>query len=175
VTPTVTVRPDGVRCWALFSSCRRWRYSLFRDFTDETNPRRLNVIALNPSTADETSDDPTVHKLQKWARLWGYDGVVVTNIFAWRSTDPKALRAVVDPIGPDNDHWLRVEAQSAAAVLVAWGDSGPGDWRPRDVLRLLSGIELWCLGRTGSGSPRHPSRLGYDTPREVYRAAGVGA
>lgn len=174
MTPVPHVRADGVRCFALFDSTRRYRYSLFRDFS-ATPKSRLNVIGLNPSTADETRDDLTVTKCQRWAREWGYDGLVVTNIFALRSTNPKALAAVPDPVGLDCDWWLQVEAQRAAMVLCAWGDSGPGDWRPRQVSKLLAGLDLHCFGTTASGQPRHPSRIAYDTPVVMYRAAGVAA
>ena len=75
---------------------------------------------LNPSTADEVKNDPTVERCERRARMWGYGGSIVFNIFAFRATDPKNMRAQSDPVGPDNDMWLRkIAAQSREFDVVA--------------------------------------------------------
>lgn len=105
-----------------FSPDRLHRYTLCRD-SDWPDPERrtLNFICLNPSTADEERNDPTVTRLIQRTTLLGYSRLVVTNIFAWRATDPKELKRVEDPIGPENDAYLLSTARHASMVVCAWG------------------------------------------------------
>src|SRR5687768_16866498 len=103
---------------ARFSACRTYRFELWRIW-DEDGPK-LNVIGLNPSTADENLDDPTIRRCIGFARDWGFGGLVMTNLFAYRSTDPKGLAAVDDPVGPNNDYHLEIAACSGTP-LAAWG------------------------------------------------------
>jgi hypothetical protein len=119
----------------------------------------INVIGLNPSTADEVHDDPTIRRCVGYARGWGFGGLVVTNLFAWRSTDPAALREVEDPVGPGNDAVLIDEAASACIVLVGWGALGGLGSRGSAVRRLLGDRGVFCLGITKGGEPRHPLYL----------------
>src|SRR6185295_2456507 len=86
---------------ATFSSCRRWRYLLWRRW-DEKKPV-ANFLMLNPSTADETQLDPTCSRARDYAERWGYGALIVTNVFGWRSTDPDVMKAAKDPVGPGND------------------------------------------------------------------------
>lgn len=159
---------------ALFSPCRTWRYRLWRLWDDEIPP--LNVIGLNPSTADETQDDPTVRRCLDFARRLGHGGLVMTNLFAYRATDPRALRAQLDPIGPDNDDELLNAAQTAGAVIAAWGRHGALRARGQRVLRLLCrehGHTVLCLGENYDGSPKHPLYLAASTLPVPYRSVGA--
>ena len=115
-------RPDGIECDADFSKCRTWRYSLYR-LWDKSKPHVLFVL-LNPSTADECEDDPTLRRGIAYARKWNYGGVVFCNLFAFRTPNPNELKTAKDPIGPDNDKWLRREAELAGLVIAAWGVYG---------------------------------------------------
>jgi hypothetical protein len=90
---------------AVFSTCRRYRYVLRRIWDRSTPPAMF--VGLNPSTADEVKDDPTVRRCIGYAKRWGFGGLIMTNIFAFRSTDPNALVELDDPVGPRNDAWLR--------------------------------------------------------------------
>lgn len=140
---------------AVFSPCRTWRYTLTRTW-DAALPV-CNFLMLNPSTADETASDPTVTRCLGFARRWGYGTLIVTNIFAYRSTDPRGLLTTPDPVGPDNDAAIVDVAGRADRVIAAWGVHGALANRERAVLRLLKPVR-WplCLGRTKGGHPRHP-------------------
>ncbi len=162
------VRPaTGEVSSAWFSPCRTWRYELLRRWGGGPT---LNVIGLNPSTADETRNDPTVSRCIGYARRWGFGALVVTNIFALWSTDPAGLRRVPDPVGPDNDLALRRVATHSDAVLVAWGAGGALGGRAADVRDLLSGVDVRCLGTTKAGEPKHPLYLRKDALVVPYAA-----
>ena len=105
-----------------FSDCGRYRYKLWR-LWDDTRPEVM-FIMLNPSTADATADDPTIRRCIGFARAWGYGGVRVGNLFAWRTPYPQALRSALDPIGRHNDSALCELAEGAALVVAAWGVHG---------------------------------------------------
>lgn len=153
---------------AVFSDCRTWRYDLTRVWEREEDPILVNFLLLNPSTADETQDDPTIRRCQGFARAWGYEGCIITNIFAFRATDPADMKAAKDPVGPDNDWWIHHHAVQCEAVVCAWGTHGVHKEREREVLKLLQGIELRCLGKTKHNHPKHPLYLRADTKTEVY-------
>ena len=145
---------------ARFSPCRRWRYTLWRRWGDGA---LANFLLLNPSTADESDNDPTVERCQRRATTLGYAGLVVTNIFAWRSTDPSALYTADDPVGPDNDAAILEAARGAALVVCGWGNHGRLNGRGASVLALLrrAGVQPYCLAMTGAGEPQHPLYLSY--------------
>jgi len=140
---------------AEFSDCRKWRYLLWRRW-DAKGPV-ANFLMLNPSTADELKLDPTCARARAYAEAWGYGSLIVTNVFAWRSTDPKALRQVKDPVGAGNDAAILRAAKESDLVICAWGNHGLG--RSQHIRKLLSGIPLHALKVTGSGEPGHPLYL----------------
>ena len=107
---------------AIFSPCRRYRYALWRTW-DQNKPSVL-FIGLNPSTADETNDDPTLTRCINYAKYWGYGSVCIANIFAYRATKPKELFARKRIIGKENNHWLFKLAIDADLVIAAWGNHG---------------------------------------------------
>lgn len=151
---------------AVFSPCRRWRYALWRIW-DSDHPL-LHFIMLNPSTADENANDPTVERCERRAREWGYGGLIVTNIFAWRSTDPRALLEVADPIGPENDSVIAKAVALARDTICAWGVHG----RTRGVALLggaLLGSRLYALSFTNDGTPGHPLYVPYSAEPVPYR------
>ena len=96
----------------IFSECRRYRYALTRIW-DETGPYAM-FICLNPSTADEIQDDPTVRRCINFAKSWGFAGVCMTNIFAYRATQPADMMAAADPVAPENDMWLKKLAENGS-------------------------------------------------------------
>lgn len=139
-------------------------------------------VMLNPSTADESTDDPTIRRCSSFARRFGWASYRVVNLFAIRATDPSELGAMaargVDIVGPDNDGLVSAIMRSGAQVVAAWGASGPSGIvavRVAHLLALNEGAEWWCLGTTRDGSPRHPLYVKGDTPlvrwtpREVAR------
>lgn len=143
---------EDVQRGAVISECGNYRYAITR-LWDVQIPGLL-FIGLNPSTADADSDDPTLRRCMRFAESWGYGGVIMANLFAFRATNPGVLRQVPDPVGPDNDHWLgRLRAETELAVA-AWGHSGTLHDRAHSVAGRLG--KLYCLGRTKTGAPRHP-------------------
>jgi hypothetical protein len=123
--------------------------------------RRVNFIMLNPSTADAFIDDPTIRRCIGFAMAWDYDGIIVTNLFALRSTNPGRLMRAADPIGPRNDEIILSEARRADRVIAAWGAHGRLFNRDRIVRRALdgAGIALHYLKLTEKGAPNHPLYL----------------
>ncbi len=141
---------------AHLSTCRKYRYSLWRTW-DENEPVVLFIL-LNPSTADENLDDPTIRRCIGFAKEWGAGGIVVVNLFAFRATSPDEMMAAEDPIGPLNDHTILEAARSAGMAICAWGNSGSHLGRSTSLKRVLvdKGVELFCLGTNDSGEPKHP-------------------
>lgn len=137
-----------------FSPCRTYRYLLWRVWDTDGSP--LNVIGLNPSTADEAIDDPTIRRCVDFAQQWGYGSLVMTNLYGYRSTDPQGLLLVGDPVGPGNDAALRLAAWRAGRTIAAWGAHTLATRRVAAVSTLLDWIPVDCLGLTKSGAPRHP-------------------
>lgn len=152
---------------ALFSPCRRYRYLLWRVW-DERLPTAAFVL-LNPSTADEHHNDPTIERCQRRALRMGYGGLRVTNCFAWRATAPAQLLDATDPVGPDNDEAILAACAGAAIVVCGWGT--PGRLRQRDAavraLLRVAGIAPWCFGINADGSPKHPLYVPYAAPLRV--------
>lgn len=141
-----------------FSPCRQYRYSLFRIW-DSSKPWAL-FVCLNPSTADETNDDPTVRRCIQFARDWGYGGFCMSNIFAYRATDPKVMKAHPSPFGEVNNEWLVKLAKNAGIVVCAWGKNGKHLKRDQEVLELLRPVaKLHYLKLTNDGMPYHPLYL----------------
>lgn len=141
---------------ALVSPCGLYRYWLTRTW-DQSRPPACFVM-LNPSTADAERDDPTVRRCVGFAKRWGWGGLAVVNLFAFRATSPKDLKRAQEPVGPDNDRHLLEFARRAGVAVAAWGAHGAHLGRAREVVALLrgAGVALHCLGTTADGSPRHP-------------------
>lgn len=146
---------------AEYSDCERYRYSLTRVW-DETG-RRAAFVMLNPSTATEIQNDPTVERCERRARTLGFGAFQVTNIFAWRDTDPRAMRTAADPVGPENDRAILAAFGWADQVICAWGTHGAHLNRGAAVEAMLraTGKQLFTLGLTQAGHPKHPLYIGY--------------
>lgn len=141
-----------------FSDDRVHRYALFRRL--KADGKVVNFIGLNPSTADEFKNDPTIRRCIGFAEAWGASLLVMTNIFAFRATDPKVMRAAVDPVGPDNDKALIEWASKSDVVVAAWGTHGVFESRGQEVLGLLATVsDISALGLTNHGHPKHPLYL----------------
>ena len=151
---------------AEFSHCNQYRYTLTRIW----NPDKPVVlfIGLNPSTADAVRNDPTVRRCIGFARRWRFGGLIVCNLFGYRSTDPKPLRRLEDPVGPGNDAAIRRACRSAGRIVAAWGIHGRLHGRDEEVLAMIE--RPFCLGVTQAGSPRHPLYLKAGTRLRTLRA-----
>jgi len=155
---------------AVYSDCERYRYSLTRIW--DAGGARVLFIMLNPSKATEVQNDPTVERCERRARVLGFGGFRVMNIFAWRETDPRLLRAAAAPVGPDNDRLLIEALPWADTVIAGWGVHGAHlDRGPRvEAMLRDAGAELHCLGLSKAGHPRHPLYIAYATPTQVWQA-----
>ena len=112
---------------------------------------------LNPSSADDRQNDPTIRRCISFAQAWGYGSLEVVNLFAYRTAYPRELKQVADPTGGENDRCLLAAARRAETVVLAWGNGGGLRGRDRTVLTLLTPYrsKLYCLGCNKSGQPRH--------------------
>ncbi|UWQ19454.1 DUF1643 domain-containing protein [Jannaschia sp. M317] len=147
---------------ATYSADETYRYELTR--TWEPEGRRVAFVMLNPSTATELANDPTVERCERRARVLGFGAFRVTNIFAYRATDPRDMRAHAEPVGgAANDDAIRQAAIWADLVVCAWGTHGAHLDRGPQVERLLraTGRPLCHLGLSKAGHPKHPLYIGY--------------
>ncbi|MCC5966521.1 MAG: DUF1643 domain-containing protein [Natronohydrobacter sp.] len=146
---------------AVYSPCESYRYLLTREWAPDQS--RALFVMLNPSTATEVQNDPTVERCERRARALGFGAFRVCNIFAYRATDPRVMRAASDPVGPLNDRAIRESAPWADQIICAWGTHGAHLARGPEVEALLraTGLPLWHLGLSQAGHPKHPLYIGY--------------
>lgn len=156
---------------AMISRDGQYRWSLTRRWSDGP---LLVWIMLNPSTANAFTDDPTIRRCIGFAKAWGYGGIYVVNLYALRSTDPKALWQHPDPIGPRNNETIAA-AVNHPMVVLAWGSSASSS-RAREVIEILRAAagekpcRIVALGWTRQGQPRHPLYVRAETqPVDVAR------
>jgi hypothetical protein len=144
-------QPNG----AIFSADRRHRYLLWRQWS---TPQRLVLfIGLNPSTADETLDDPTIRRCREYAKSWSASGFMIANLFAFRATLPSEMRAFKSPIGEDNDAWIDAASATAYQTVACWGNHGDHLQRASQVLPKL--VKPGYLKMTKANQPSHPLYL----------------
>jgi len=143
---------------ALFSPCGRFRYRLGRRWSEGP---LVAFVLLNPSTADEEGDDPTIRRCIGFAQGHGFGGLEAVNLYAYRATNPADLRRAGYPVGPENDQHITAAVSGCERVVLAWGVHAGRLTRPAEVLRLLRdvGVSPYCLRITSSGHPEHPLRL----------------
>ena len=151
-----------------------YRYHLVRRFPLENEGPVYAFFGINPSTADDSLDDPTVRKWKGFVGRWGGSEFIVGNCFAARSTDVKGLALMDDPIGPRNDAFINAICEAADIIVPCWGSRSKIPERLRDrvdkvaQMVLSYGKPVKCFGKTSSGDPKHPLMLGYDTPLEDF-------
>lgn len=158
---------------ATFSDDMLYRYLLTR--TWEKKGSVVTFLMLNPSTADAEKFDPTVKRCFDFAHAWGCGQMIVCNIFAFRSTNPRNLYMVDDPVGKDNDTAIKWAAGFSDMVIAAWGVHGTYLERDKKVISLIteSPLEqpLYCLGITKDGHPKHPLYLKSDLKPIIFKEA----
>lgn len=151
---------------AEFSPDRIYRYVLYRIWSRDKP--KVMFIGLNPSTADESIDDPTIRRCRNYAFDWGYGGLIMANLFALRATKPKIMKSHIAPIGPENNNWLESLARDAEVIIAAWGVNGSHLGRDKAVLGFMP--QMRHLGLTKKGFPRHPLYLKADTKPQIWRS-----
>ena len=137
---------------ATFSDCRKYRYALSRTWNGKK--KTILFIGLNPSTANEKIDDPTIRRCINYAQNWGYGCLLMVNLFAYRTTMPSELKNVKNPIGNDNDLHIIELSKKADIAVAAWGNEGSLLSRDKEVKKILP--NLMCLKINKSGQPAHP-------------------
>lgn len=167
----VEIFPPDVQKDAIISECGRYRYKLTRRW--DGDKRMLPTCMLNPSTADHEIDDPTIRELTFFAEQWGYGGLLIVNLLAFRASTPKVMMAAADPFGPENGTFIQrmlTDARhSRTPVLAAWGNGGA--WADSDEWfcdrATFNMVSLVCLGLTKDGHPKHPMARGvHRIPRD---------
>ena len=108
---------------AVYSDCERYRYALTRIW-DQAGQKALFVM-LNPSTATEVQNDPTVERCERRARALGFGAFRVTNIFAWRDTEGDTIqdRRIARP--GEHCHVLNRETAFRHGQVCLCGTFGP--------------------------------------------------
>lgn len=161
---------DDAPSTAVYSDCERYRYALTRTWDD--SGKRVMFVMLNPSKATEVQNDPTVERCERRGRALGFGAFQVTNIFAWRETNPHLMRKAGEPIGAENDATIRAGADWADQIIAAWGTHGAHLDRGAAVAQLLrqTGKPLYTLGLSKAGHPKHPLYIAYSQKPEHWRA-----
>lgn len=152
---------------AQFSGCRNYRYALWRIW-DESKPLVM-FIGLNPSTANEATDDPTIRRVKRFASDWGFGGVYMMNLFAYVTPYPEELKKCNDPLG-DNDGWLEKIAEKCDKIIFAWGSFEEATERAKDIMQRFDGYALII---NKDGSPRHPLYVKADIEPVPVQLANV--
>ena len=150
---------------AVYSPCERYRYALTRELGGDDAP--VMFVMLNPSTATQDNNDPTVTRAIGFANRVGASRLTVCNVFGYRSTDPKGLRTVDDPTGSGNTRVIMARARACGAIIVAWGNHAGASGFAM-ARRLARTHEVLCLGVTKMGQPKHPLYLRADEPLREY-------
>lgn len=150
----------------LESTARR-RFLLWRIWNASKTPRLVTFIMLNPSTAGAMVDDPTIRRCVAYGKAWGFDGLMVVNLFSLRATDPSALLKHGDPVGILNTFYIEIAIGHSKLVVVGWGDNARKLER-RGLLGYQTRIRQICRERkvpitalklTKAGDPCHPLYL----------------
>lgn len=181
------ISDDGIYGAAVFDATEAHRYVLIRRWDLEFRTQSLRVIGLNPSTATERILDPTIRRLIGYARLWGYGGLMMLNLFSLRSTDPKALydtvkRGNASAATGDPANYRIIEYicepppllhVATSRALAAWGNHGALINRGKEVCDRLgkAGVSLDALSVTGQGQPIHALYQPLDATPKPYTEA----
>lgn len=160
--------------YAAFSPCMTYRYDLVRVW-DDTLPTFM-VIMLNPSTADAEKDDPTTRKCLRYARDNGCGRYVAVNLFAFRSPEPKVMKAHEATSGTIMialcyvEQHIEIAAKSGGPIVVAWGNDGAHNYEHKAMLDRLkrAGVEPLCFGVNNNGQPKHPTYIANGLPLLPY-------
>lgn len=155
---------NGVRSVARYSDCEKYRYTLTR--TWDANKKRVAFIGLNPSTATELKNDPTVTRIINYAKKWNFGSATILNLFAFRATFPDDLKKCSEPIGPENDKWILHELKNADKIVACWGNHGKFMNRSQEVLKFLK--NFYHFGLTKMEEPRHVLYLRRDAELERF-------
>ncbi len=157
---------------AEISACGLYRYVLGRRWSSEDG--NCLWIMLNPSTADHRDDDPTIRRITRFSKEWGFGSLTACNLFGWRASDPHFLQGVTPEtlVGPINDVRIKECAEKADKIMCGWGTKGTLHGRGKVVkARLIeAGHSLHCLSMTKNGHPSHPLYIKADKQPIIFEA-----
>lgn len=148
-----------MRSDAVISACGLYRYCLTREWGDAVRRRVALWVMLNPSTADALQDDPTTRRCIGYSKAWGFDGLIVVNLYAYRATQPAELWKAPDPVGPDNDDYILASAARASIIIAAWGSNANPERAAKVSTLLRQRGRLHALALTKDRKPKHPLYL----------------
>ncbi len=154
--------PEGRAC--VLRHGDRYRYSLTHWWPAAKGAQTSRVawVMLNPSTADALGDDPTMRRVRAFSAAWGYTSLEVVNLFAYRTKSPAILWERAEPVGRDNDVYIRQAIANADRVVVAWGAAKDErvaervEWLGSVFRSMPRGRRPWCIAANADGSPKHP-------------------
>lgn len=142
---------------AKFSDCGKYRFWLSRTW-DDSLPK-LQLIGLNPSTANAIDDDATIESIIRIAKSNWYGGIVMTNLFAYIATKPEDL--IIDPeFQSKNNFVLKAVKIDCDDVCFCWGAFKVAKQRALEVIAMFE--DPICFAKNKDGSPRHPLYLKSD-------------
>lgn len=160
-------------CNAIIDLTGKYRYTLTRIW--DKSRGKVVFILLNPSTADAIEDDPTLKKCIGFAKRWGYGSLEVVNLFAYRATEPEDLKQADDPIGIENDLYIKKAVNNTDLIILGWGNNCEmwGRYhhfsqRHKQVLNLIIDFKSYYLVITKEGHPKHPLYVGYDIRPTIF-------
>ena len=140
---------------ATFSEDRIYRYALSRIW--KASKGQVCFVGLNPSTADENVDDPTIRRCIRYAERWGFGAIIMLNLFAFRATQIKNMLKAEEPIGPRNDAIISLLSDTCDITVMAWGNFGAYLERDKAVIPMLKNPHYLTI--TKMGQPGHPLYL----------------
>lgn len=148
---------------AEFDETMRYRYVLTRRWDERPF---ACFVGMNPSTATEKILDPTVRRCVRFAQDWGFGGLLMLNLFAYRTPSiPELFNARLrgqDIIGGARNSLEAIQGYidkyEAGIVIAAWGVNA-GE---RGHLALEKISRLHALGWNKDHSPKHPLYLRAD-------------
>ncbi len=149
---------------ASLSDCSLYRYHLWRIWDGAAD--HCMFIGLIPSTADATNDDPIIRVCINYARSWGFGGIYMLNLFAWKAAKPNDMLKASDPVGPQNDDILGQYSRRAALTVACWGNHGKHLGRSEAVRKLIPNLHYLKLNK--SGEPHHPLYLKADLEPKLW-------
>lgn len=151
---------------AEFSKCKKYRYNLVRQWDDTKG--FVNFVGLNPSTADATKDDKTIETCVAFAKRWGYGGIIMTNAFAFRATNPEELSKNENIVGDENDTHLKAAQEKAEITVLAWGDNILQHRERLEELKNILKPPFHCITKLKNGHPGHPLYKSGDLKPEPF-------
>ena len=154
---------------ATISTCDLYRYNLTRKWNNEGN-NLVSFIGLNPSTADASQDDPTLTRCINFSKALGFDGLILVNLFAYRSTSPKLMMEYDEPIGEENNTYIIDAISKTNKTILCWGNHGSYKSRDKELLELIKSYKesYYCFGLTKKNQPKHPLYLSKTTCLSSY-------